>query len=103
MSPDEIAQFIQTIVRLVDLLPETIKYLSGFVTEKLYQNIVFIFEIQIDSTISHAGFPGNLGHGRLVKTLTGKHLHRRLQDKMILVIFIFFIDFTPPGLTKENR
>jgi len=63
MQADKIAKFIDSIVRFVDFFPEPGKYLLGFVAEKLYQDIILIFEIKIDSTISDIGFPGDLRNG----------------------------------------
>ena len=82
---------------MVDFRSEPFKNLFGFVLKKIDQDVVFIFEIQVDGTISHAGFPGDLGNSWLIKPLSRKHLHRRFQDKMIFVIFIFFIDFSLPA------
>ena len=63
MQTDKIAKFIDSIVRFVDFFPEPGKYLFGFVAEKLYQDIILIFEIKIDRTISDIGFPGDLRNG----------------------------------------
>jgi hypothetical protein len=53
----------------------------------LDQNIVFILEIKIDGAVGDAGFFGNLGNGRLMKSLSGKNLNRCLKNLMIFVIF----------------
>jgi len=63
MQADKIAKFIESIVRFVDFFPEPGKYLLGFVAEKLHQDIILIFEIKIDRTISDIGFPGDLRNG----------------------------------------
>ena len=63
MPTNEIAQFIQTIVRFFYLGPEPIKHLLGSVAEKLHQNVIFILEIKIDSTVSNPGLFGDLGYG----------------------------------------
>jgi hypothetical protein len=95
MPPNKIAQLIQTAFHLVDFHPKPFKYLFGFVVKKIDQNVVFIFEIQVNRAIGHAGFLGDLGDGGLVKPLPGKNLHRRFQDQVVLVIFMLFIDFNP--------
>jgi len=63
MQVDKIAKFIDSIVRFVNFFPEPGKYLLGFVAEKLNQDIILIFEIKIDRTISDIGFPGDLRNG----------------------------------------
>jgi hypothetical protein len=63
MPPDEIPQFVQAVVGLVDRRPESIENLFGSVVEKLHQDIVFILEIKINGSIRHAGLPGDLGNG----------------------------------------
>jgi hypothetical protein len=45
MPPDEVAQFVQTVVRYFNLSSEPIKHLLGSVIEKMHQNVIFIFEI----------------------------------------------------------
>ena len=101
MPPDEVSQFVQAVVGLIDGGAKSVKNLLGPVVEKLHQNIVFILEIEIDGAIGNAGLSGDLGNGRLVKPLTGKYLDGRFQDTMILIIFLFFIDFEPPVSTKQ--
>jgi hypothetical protein len=61
MPPDEIAKFIQSIVRFFNLSPEPVKYLLGSVTEKLHQNVILIFKIKIDGAIRHTGLFRDLG------------------------------------------
>jgi hypothetical protein len=60
MSTNKIAKFINGIVGSVNFLSEASKNLSGFIAEKLNQNIIFVFEIKIDRAVSDPGFPGNL-------------------------------------------
>ncbi len=45
MPPDKVAQFVQTVIGLVDCCPKSIKNLFGSIVEKLQQDIVFILEI----------------------------------------------------------
>ena len=103
MPPDKVPQFIQAVVGLVDGGPEAVKNLFGSVVKKMNQDIVFVLEIKIDGTIGHTGFPGNLGNGRLVKTLARKDFYGCFKDKMVLVVFIFFIDFRPPVTLYRNH
>jgi hypothetical protein len=63
MQADKIAKFVDSIVRFVDFFPEPGKYLLGLVTEKLHKDIILIFKIKIDRTISDTGFPGDLRNG----------------------------------------
>ena len=95
MTSDKIAQFRRTIVGLFNLSSEPFEHLLGPVTEKLHQNIVFIFEIKIDRPVSHPGFFGDLGNGWLMKTLAGKYLYGRFQNQVIFTIFIILIDIDP--------
>ena len=60
MSTNKIAKFINGIVGSVNFLSEASKNLSGFIAEKLNQNIIFVFEIKIDRAVSDPCFPGNL-------------------------------------------
>jgi hypothetical protein len=96
MTTNKIPQFVQAVVGLVNSGPEAIKNLFGSVVKKMNQDIVFVLEIKIDGTIGHPGFPGNLCNGRLVKTLVRKDFYGCFKDKMVFIIFIFFIDFIPP-------
>ena len=63
MSPNKATQFVLAVIGLVDGRPKSIKNLLGSVVEKLYQDIVFIFEIKIDGTIRHTRLSGDLGNG----------------------------------------
>lgn len=62
MSPNQVAKFIHSGVRTVDLFSEAAKSLSGFITEKLNQDIFFIFEIKINGTVRNPGFLCDLGN-----------------------------------------
>jgi hypothetical protein len=84
---DKIPKFIQAVLSPIDLLTEGFKNLFGPKTEKLNQDVVFIFEIQVDSAVGDPGFFCNLGNGRLVKSLSGKNLNRCLKNLMIFMIF----------------
>ena len=57
---DQIPEFIYSCICFVNFLSKAGKDLSGFITEKLNQNIFFIFEIKIDRTIGNTRFSGNL-------------------------------------------
>jgi hypothetical protein len=98
MHPNEIAKFVQAGIGPIHLRPETIKYLLGFIIKKLDQNIVFILEIQINGAVGDPGFFGNLGNGRLVKSLSGKNLNRRLKNLMIFMIFFDSVNDRPPSV-----
>ena len=62
MSPNQISKFINGVVGLIHLFPETAENLFGLMIEKLNQNIIFIFEIEIDGAVSHTGFFGDLSN-----------------------------------------
>jgi hypothetical protein len=97
MSSDQVSKLINGILGLIHLFSETSKNLLGFVIEELNQNIIFIFEIQIDGAISHAGFFGDLSNGRLKESVFGKYLDSRLEYAMVFIVFsTLFIDGEPP-------
>lgn len=87
VAAHQVAQFVQAGLGPIDRLPETFKYLFGPKAEKLNQNVVFIFKIQVNGAVGDPGFFGNLGNGGLMKSLSGKNLNRRLKDLMIFMIF----------------
>ena len=87
MPVHQIPQFIPAVLGPIDRLPKPFKYLLGPKIEKLNQDVIFIFKIQIDGTIGDPGFFGNLGNGRLVKSLSGENLDRCLEDLMVFIIF----------------
>jgi len=60
MSANQVTKFIYGRICSVNFLSEAGKNLSGFVTEKLDQDIFFIFEVQIDRTIGNPSFLCNL-------------------------------------------
>ncbi len=97
MPPDKVAQFIQAVVRLFDLSSEPFKHLLGPVAEKLHQNVIFIFKIEIDGTVGHTCYFCNLRNRRMEKALPGKYFNGRFKDQVIFVVFIFGIDKRPPG------
>ena len=96
MPANEIAQFIRTGIRTVQFFSERTKHLFGFIIEKLDQNIVFIFEIQIDGAVGDLCYFGNLGNGRLMKSMSGKNLNSRFKDLVILIIFFNPVNNGPP-------
>jgi hypothetical protein len=55
------------------MFSESIKYLLGFIAEKLDQDIILVFEIEIDGAVGNARCLCNLGNGGLKKTLLGKY------------------------------
>ena len=99
MHPNEIAKFVQAGFGPVHLRTETIKYLLGFIIKKLNQNIVFILKIKIDGAVGDPGYFGNLGNGRLMKSVSGKNLDRRFKDLVIFIIFFDPVNDGPPWFT----
>jgi hypothetical protein len=57
---NQVAKFIDSSICSVNFLSEAGENLSGFITEKLNQNIFFVFEIEIDRTVGNTRFPCNL-------------------------------------------
>ena len=98
VSPDQVLKLINGTFGLIHLFSETPENLLGLVIEKLNQNIIFVFEIKIDGSISHTGFLGNLGNGRLKESVFGKYLDSRLEYPMVFIVFsALFINMAPPG------
>jgi hypothetical protein len=98
MHPNKIAKFVQAGIGTIHLRPETTKYLLGFIIKKLNQNIVFILKIKIDGAVGDACFFGNLGNGRLVKSLSGKNLDSRFKNLVIFMIFFDPVNNRPPSV-----
>ena len=97
VAANQVAELVHGVVALVDRLPEAVKNLFGLVIEKLNQNIVLVFEIEIDGAVGDTGFPGYLGNGGLKKSLLGKYLDGRFQDTLIFVVGLsLFVDGAPP-------
>jgi hypothetical protein len=57
---NQVPKFIYRIICAIDFLSESGENLSGFVIEKLNQDIFFIFKIKINRTIGNSRFPCNL-------------------------------------------
>lgn len=57
---NQVAKFIDSSICSVNFLSEAGENLSGFITEKLNQDIFFVFEIEIDRTVGNPRFPCNL-------------------------------------------
>jgi hypothetical protein len=58
-------------------------------TEKLNQNIVFVFKIQVDGAVSHSGFFCDLRNGRLMKPLSRKNPNCSFKYLMIFIILFY--------------
>lgn len=98
MLANKVSEFLYCIGALFDRFSEAIKYQFCFITEKLIKNIVLIFKIEINCAVSDPCRFGNLGNGRLKKSLFGKYLCRRLKDTVVFVIcFSFCSDRKPPS------
>jgi len=68
----------------------------------LHQNVIFIFEIKIDGAVGDPGFFGDLGNGRLMKSVSGKNLDRRFKDLVIFIIFFDPVNDGPPSVTFSD-
>jgi hypothetical protein len=97
MSPNEIAQFIEAVVGVLDLGPKLFKDLLGSIAEKLNQDVILVFKVQIDRSVSNASLFGDLGNRRLMKPLARKHGHGRFQYQVILIVFLMFSNFSASG------
>jgi hypothetical protein len=60
MPVDKISEFVDRVVRFVNFFLKPCKNLLGLISEKLDKDIILIFEIKIDCTVSHTRFPGDL-------------------------------------------
>jgi len=60
MLPNKISEFLNSIGALFDRFFEPVKYQFCFVAEKLSKNIILIFEIEINRTVSNFRFFGDL-------------------------------------------
>jgi hypothetical protein len=72
------SEFVNGTVGPIDILAKALKNLLGLVIEKLNQNVVFVFEIEINRTVGDTGFFSNLRNGRLKIPLAGEYLDRGL-------------------------
>jgi hypothetical protein len=69
--------------------PEQIEYLFGLVRKKLNQDVILVFKVEINRSIGHTRFSGNLGYGGLIESLLSKNLDCRFEDAVIFVdIFV---------------
>ena len=57
---NKINKLIFCVFSLFNLFPESLKYLFSLVGEELYQNVIFIFKIKIDGTVSYTCFFSDL-------------------------------------------
>jgi hypothetical protein len=71
---DQVFELVNGPVGAIHFLLKSLKYLLGFKFEKLNQDVVFVFKIQIDRPIGDTGLFGDLRNGRLVIALAGKYL-----------------------------
>lgn len=96
MPADQVAKLVHGIFGLADFFPEQVENLFGLVGKKLHQDVVLIFEIQINRPVRYTGFPCDLGNRGLKKSLICKHLDGSFKDAMIFVTV--FIPGTDSGL-----
>ena len=86
MVADEVLKLIGGMFRFLNYLPESVENLLGFVAEKLQQDVVLVFEVQIDGTVGHPGLPGNRRDGGFIEPLLRENLDRRLKDTVVFVV-----------------
>ncbi len=96
MAPNKIAQLINGCLRMVDFFAKVGKNLPCFIIEKMDQDVIFIFEVKINSPIGNPRGPCNLRYGRFMETGFCKYGDRSFQDAMVFIIFIFGTDGAPP-------
>jgi len=94
---NQVPEFIYSSICSVHFLSEAGENLSGFITEKLNQDIVLVFEVQIDGPIGHTGFSGDFGNGRLMISVPGKYLDGRFEDAVVFIVFIAGTDGLTPA------
>jgi hypothetical protein len=95
MTIDQILQLVLGRVTFFNRFAKPVKNLFGFIPKELNQDIVLVFEVQINGSIRDTRFFGNLGDGRLKESLLGKYLDGRLENPMILIVeFLFGINGT---------
>jgi hypothetical protein len=93
---DEVFQFLDGAATAIDFFSEALENLLGFVFEKLNQDIVLVFEVQIDGPIGHTSFSGYFGNGRLMISVAGKHLDSRFENAVVFIVFIAGTDGLTP-------
>ena len=97
VTVNQITQLVDGGVGFFDLFPEAAEDLFGFVLEKLNQDIVFVFKIEVNRSVGDAGLPGDLGYGRLMKPSFGKYFNGCFKDALVFIpCFRFCIDKIPP-------
>jgi hypothetical protein len=97
MQTDQCSQLLDGIAAPADFFPEALENLLGFVAEKLDQDVVFVFKVQVDGPVGHAGLLGNFGNGRLGVSVAGKYLDGGIENKMVFVVFVIRADRPPPA------
>jgi hypothetical protein len=96
VPPDEVSQLLDGTATAIDFFSEALENLLGLVFEKLNQDIVLVFEVQIDGPIGHTSFSGDLGNGRLMISVTGKHLYGRFENAVVFIVFFAGTDGLTP-------
>jgi len=94
---DKVSQLLDGTAPAIDFFSEALENLLGFVLEKLNQDIVLVFEVQIDGPIGHTGFSGDFGNGRLMISVPGKYLDGRFEDAVVFIVFIAGTDGLTPA------
>jgi hypothetical protein len=98
---DEVFQLLDGAAPAIDFFSEALENLLGFVFEKLNQDIVLVFEVQIDGPIGHTSLSGDFGNGRLMISVAGKHLDGRLENAVVFIVFFAVTDGSIP-LDRKN-
>jgi hypothetical protein len=87
VDANQIAQFADGRLGTIDLLAEALKNLLGLVAEELNQDIVLVFEIEIDRSVGDPRLTGDLGDRGLKITLPRENLDGSFQNAVVLVVF----------------
>jgi hypothetical protein len=66
-----------------------LKHQFGFVGVKMDEDVVLVFEIEINGAVGHPRLPRDLGNRRLVKPLFGKYLDGGGQYFLVLIRITF--------------
>ena len=102
MTSNKIAQLINGGLCMVDFFAKARENLAGFVIEKMDQDVIFIFKVEVNCSISNSSRPCNLRYGRFMETGFCKYGDRRFQDAMIFIIFSFGTNGVSPSAGSPN-
>ena len=65
-----------------------LKYLICFVRNQMISNIIFVFEIKIESTLCNAGIVHDIGDGCFAEAIVDKERESRVQKGLTFSLFV---------------